>query len=241
MHGWGWNGVQGGNAGPLGGVVLYDNILTINGGAATGGWFGPFDIPATQAFIDWTATQAQWGDDLHGIRGVVITSIRYGYMNTLATATHTIQLYEMIPPSASHSSNVDSQYGAQLLSLVLPGIPTGTAIVTVTGLSVYAGSAAWIKFGEAGPGFPGTLWLSGGVGNGVGTTHYGVVYDLKNYDGPGSPLHEFMYLPYFYFTVIGYVAPNVQVALSGVVPAPAAISLLGLAGLATLRRRRPRA
>ncbi len=248
MHGWGWNGVEGGSAGSQIGN-LYDNILTINGGAATALCPGPFNtFPCSGAFIDWVGTQAQWGDDLHGLAGpakggptAVITSIRYGYMNTLATATHTIQIYDMIPPSASHPSIANTQFGAQLLSLVLPGVPTGTAIVTVTGLSIHAGTAVWIKFGESGLGFPGTFWMSGGLGNGVGTTHPGVVYDNKNYYGPGLPRHYFVALPYFYFTNTGYVASNIQVALSGfVLPTPAVISLLGLGGLMSLRRRRDR-
>ena len=133
----------------------------------------------------------------------------------------------------------NAQFGDQLLSLVLPGIPTGTAIVTVTGLSVHAGTAAWIKFGESGLGFPGTLWLVGGIGNGVGTTHNGVLFDVKNYYGPDMPLHYFFAANYFYIQTTGYMAANMQVALGGyVLPAPAAISLLGLGGLMSLRRHR---
>ena len=248
VHGWSWNGAQGGSAGPLIGN-LYDNILTINGGAATAGSWGPFgDIPGTQAFLDWVGTQAQWGDDLHGLAGpahggptAVITSIRYGYMNTLATATHTIQIYDMIPPSADHPPTANAQFGDQLLSLVLPGFPTGTAIVTVTGLSVHVASALWIKFGESGLGFPGTRWLTGGIGNGVGTTHFGVLYDNKNYYGPGLPLHYFVggKLLCGYSCHYFYVANNTQIALSGfILPAPATIGLLGLGGLVILRRRR---
>ena len=249
VSGWGWNGVQGGGAA---GVVgeLYDNILTINGGAATGGFFGPFgDIPGTQAFVDWTGTAAQWADDLHGLAGpdkggptAVITSIRYGYRNVLGTTTHTIQIYDMTPPSvAVHPTFANPQYGAQLFSNSYTGMVTGTNIVTITGLSIQAGTAVWIKFGESGAGFPGTFWMSGGVGNGNGTTHAGLVYDNKNYYGPGIPLHYFVALPYFYFTTTGYVGSNIQVALGGfVLPAPAAISLLGLGGLVALRRRRSR-
>jgi hypothetical protein len=250
MHGWGWNGVGGGNAGPLIGN-LYDSILTINGGAATVGFQcgGPFgDIPCSGAFIDWVNSAAQWGDELHGLAGpdqggptAVITSIRYGYMNTLATATHTIQIYDMIPPSAGHPAAADAQFGDQLLSLVLPGVPTGTAIVTVTGLSIHAGTAVWIKFGESGPGFPGTFWMTGGEANGVGTSHHGVLYDIKNYYGPGLPYRYFLSVPYFYFTTSGYVGSNIQVALSGfVLPTPAVISLLSIGGLMSLRRRRDR-
>jgi len=249
VHGWGWNGVQGGGAA---GVIgnLYDNILTINGGSATPGFYGPFgDIQGTQAFVDWTGTAAQWGDDLHGLAGgigsggptAVITSIRYGYRNAVATATHTIQIYTMIAGGLGHPPTANAQFGVQALSYVQTGMPTGTNIVTVTGLSIAVGTAVWIKFGESGLGFPGTFWMSGGPANSVGTSHLGVVYDNKNYYGPGLPLHYFVGLDWFYFTTTGYVGPNIQVALSGfVLPAPAAISLLGLGGLVALRRRRSR-
>ncbi len=248
VQGWTWNDVQVGSAGALIGN-LYDNVLTINGGAATAGVCSPFGFCWTQGFLDWEDPSAQWGDDLHGLAGpaqggptAVITAIRYGYMNTIATATHTIQIYDMIPPSAGHPSIANTQFGDQLLSLVLPGVPTGTALVTVTGLSIHAGTAVWIKFGESGLGFPGTFWLTGGQGNGVGTSHNGVLYDTKNYYGPGLPLHYFFDVYYFHSpTSFLYIAPNIQVALSGfVLPTPAVISLLGLGGLMSLRRRRDR-
>ena len=249
VQGWGWNGVQGGGAaGTIG--ELYDNILTINGGAATAGFHGPFGtIPGTQAFVDWVGTQAQWGDDLHGLAGgigsggptAVITSIRYGYRNAVATTTHTIQIYTMIAGGFGHPTFANPQYGVQALSYVQMGMPTGTNIVTVTGLSIAVGTSVWIKFGESGLGFPATFWMSGGDGNGNGTTHAGLVYDNKNYYGKGLPLHYFVGLPSFYFTNTGYVASNIQVALGGfVIPAPAVISLLGIGGLVTLRRRRSR-
>ncbi len=247
VHGWSWNGVQGEAAGPLIGN-LYDNILTINGGAATSfQCAGPFIPPICSGFIDWVSTSAQWGDDLHGLAGpaqggptAVITSIRYGYMNTVATATHTIQIYDMLGGGLDHPAFANAQFGDQLLSLVLTSIPTGTAIVTVTGLSVHAGTAAWIKFGESGPGFPGTLWLTGGLYTGVGSTHPGLLYDNKNYYGPGLPLHYFVDIPSFYFPT-GVITANIQVALSGfVLPAPAVISLLGIGGVIALRRRRDR-
>jgi len=222
---------------------------------ATAGFWGPFGtIPGTQAFTDWAGTAAQFGDDLHGLAGgigssgptAVITSIRYGYRNVVATATHTIQIYTMIAGGLGHPPTANAQYGVQALSYVQTGMVTGTNIVTVTGLSIAVGTAVWIKFGESGPGFPGTFWLVGGVANGVGSSHSGVVYDNKNYYGPGLPLHYFYGAPFFCYHCyngpgLGYIATNIQVALSGfVLPAPAAISLLGLGGLATLRRRRSR-
>jgi len=248
VSGWGWNGVQGGGAA---GVIgeLYDSILTINGGAATAGFFGPFnDIPGTQAFVDWVGSAAQWSDDLHGLAGpaqggptAVITSIRYGYRNAVASATHTIQIYDMTPPSAGHPTFATGQFGALAFSATYAGRPTGTNIVTVTGLSIHVGTAVWIKFGESGQGFPDTFWMTGGIANGVGTSHDGVLYSNKDAYGKGIPLQYWVGLPFFYFTTTGYVGPNIQVALGGfVLPAPAAISLLGLGGLVTLRRRRSR-
>jgi len=249
VSGVGWNGVQGGGAaGSIGN--LYDNILTINGGAATAGFFGPFgDVPGTGAFVDWNGTAAQWSDDLHGLAGgigsggptAVITQIRYGYSNAVATATHTIQIYTMIAGGLGHPTIANGQFGVQVLSYVQTGMGTGANLVTVTGLSVAVGTAVWIKFGESGQGFPGTFWLSGGVANGVGTSHDGLVYSNKDYYGPGMPFHYWVGLDYFYFGPQFYVGPNIQVALSGfVLPAPAVISLLGLGGLVTLRRRRSR-
>ena len=248
-----FNNVQGGAAG---GVVgnLYDNILTINGGAATAGTFGLFDVPGGQAYVDWSPPNpgevsfGQWGDDLHGLAGpalggptAVITSIRYGYLNTVATATHSIQIYEMLHPTVSYSlgqNDVSDQFGARLTNIVLTGMAiTDGAMVTVTGLSVHVGTAAWITFGESGLGFDNTRWLSGGIANGVGTSQDGVLY--RNMDSADEPHQFFLGTPYFDFGDMLYVGPNIQVALGGfVLPAPAVISLLGLGGLVTLRRRR---
>ena len=80
----------------------------------------------------------------------------------------------------------------------------------------------------------------------LGEKRYMAEVDVEQYlpqllDDIEIPLHYFVALPYFYFTNTGYVGSNIQVALGGfVLPAPAAISLLGLGGLATLRRRRSR-
>ena len=247
MIGYGWNAAAGGGAGPNIGN-LYDNFLTINGGAATAGFWGPDQVAGTQAFIDWGGIGVeQWGDDLHGISAggpgpAVITSLRYGYINVspfLGTSTHTIKLYDMVAPSAEHKSGLFDK-GVLLTSIVLPGNPTGAFTVTVTGLNIQlVGSAVWIKMAEnAGTlGYPYTFWLNGGAGNGIGTTHAGVTYTVK--DAPPYPYNEWVGFPYFYFAGTGFIASNLQIALSGFhVPAPAVMSLLGIAGLVTLRRRR---
>ncbi len=250
-HGFGWNAAAGGGTGPLIGN-LYDNILTINGGAATAGFFGPFaDIPGAEAFVDWVGTQAQYGDDLHGISAggpgpAVVTRLRYGYSNQVATTTHIIKLYDMLTPSKTHTGTILVTKGALLASVVVEGNPTGQFLVTVTNLNIQLPqSAVWIKFAESGPGFPQTFWLSGGAGGapnpdgevfGVGNSHNGITYTNKT--DPPYPYNVWV-VPYFFFTTVGYVSWNIQVSLSGFhVPAPAVMWLLGVAGLVTLRRRR---
>jgi len=246
VQGFGWNAAAGGGgAGGLGN--LYDNISTINGGAATLGFFGPFlDIPGVSAFVDWVGSQAQWSDDLHGISAgtglpPVITKIYYGYSNGVATITHVIKIYDMLTPSKTPTVTTLVTKGALLASVVLPGLPTGANMVTVSNLNIGVGASAWIKLAESGPGFPGTFWLSGAIGNGVGTTNPGVAYSYKYPDPPGGTYNLWLPIPFFYFQTTGYVGSNIQIALGGFhVPAPAVMSLLGVAGLVTLRRRRSR-
>ena len=246
LHGWGWNAAAGGGGG-VGLGNLYDNILTINGGAATGGWCGPFlDIPGCgQGYVDWFASQAQFSDDLHGISAgtglpAVVQTIYYGYRNEVATTTHIIKLYDMLTPSKTPTVTTLVTKGALLASVVLPDMPSGTFMVQAAGLNIVGvGSSAWIKFEETGPGFPGTFWLTGGHGNGVGTTNPGVTLSYEYPYPPGGTYNLWLPFPYFYFMTTGYVSSNIQVALGGFhVPAPAAISLLGVAGLVTLRCRR---
>jgi MYXO-CTERM domain-containing protein len=247
IQGFGFTATGGGGGGGGGLGNLYDNVMTINGGAATGGFFGPFgDIPGTQAFVDWTNSTAQWGDDIHGISAggkgpAIIQTLYYGYSNAVASTTHIIKIYDMVPPSVTLTLTAFIDKGPVVASIVVAGNPTGAFLVTVTGLNIQVGSAIWIKMEETGPGFPGTFWLTGGAGNGVGHSNVGVTYTQKDYYGPGDNYNIFIPFPSFYFPGTGYVASNVQIALGGVhVPGPAAISLLGLGGLVALRRRRVR-
>ena len=247
IHGFGWNAAAGGGGG-AGLGNLYDNILTINGGSATAGFYGPFlDIPGTQAFVDWVGSPAQWSDDLHGISGgsgapAIVTKIYYGYSNGVATTTHVIKIYDMINASKTPTVTTLVTKGALIASVVVPGLPTATAaLVTVSNLNIAVGSSAWVKLEEQGAGFPATFWMSGGTANTVGFSNPGVAYSYKYPDPPGGVYNLWLPLPYFYFTGTGYVAANVQLALGGFhVPAPAVMSLLGVAGLVTLRRRRSR-
>ncbi len=154
----------------------------------------------------------------------------------------------MVPPSVVPTMTTLITKGALLASVVAVGNPTGEFLVTVTDLNIQLPqSAVWIKFAETGPGFPGTFWLTGGAGGapnpdgkvyGVGTSHPGLLYSNKDY--PPYPYN--LWLVYFpHFPGTPYVAPNIQVALSGFhVPAPAVMSLLSVAGLVTLRCRRSR-
>jgi hypothetical protein len=248
IHGFGWNAAAGGGGG-AGLGNLYDNILTVNGGAATAGFYGPFlDIPGTQAFVDWVGSPAQWSDDLHGISGgsggqAVVTKIYYGYTNAVASTTHIIKIYDMLTPSKTPTVTTLVTKGALIASVTVLNLPTSTGanLVTVSNLNIGIGGSAWIKLAESGAGFPSTFWLSGGVGNGVGTSNPGVAYSYKYPDPPGGVYNLWLPLPYFYFTTTGYVGSNIQLALGGFhVPAPAVMSLLGVAGLVTLRRRRSR-
>ena len=245
IEGIGFTPTGGGGAGPFGLGNLYDNILTINGGAASVGPCPPWSACVGQAFVDWTEPSAQWGDDLHGISEggpgpAVVQTLYYGYSNGVATTTHIIKLYSMVTPSVVPTVTAIIDKGALLTSIVVAGNPTGAFLVTVTGLNVQVGSAAWIKFEETGPGFPGTFWLTGGDGDGVGTTHHGVVYNAKNYFPDGTAYN--LWIPYISHPPgIGYIALNIQVAMSGFhVPGPAAISLVGLGSLVAMRRRRVR-
>ncbi len=257
VSGYGWNAAAGGGAGPNIGN-LYDNFLTANGGAATAGFYGTLGtIPGTQAFVDWGGAAgafAQYGDDLHGISAggagpAVVTSLRYGYINVspfFGDSTHTIKIYDMIAPSAGHDFAVFDK-GVLLSSIVLPGNPTGAFTVTVTGLNLQLpNSAVWIKLAENSQtlGFPYTFWLTGGAGNGVGTSHPGLSYTLKK--NPPYPYNYFVGISNFFFDGDPkdpkddrFVASNIQLALNGFhIPAPAVMSLLGIGGLVALRRRR---
>ncbi len=110
---------------------------------------------------------------------------------------------------------------------------------------ILKGSALWIKFEELGPAAPDTLWGTGGrpqydpnlsfYSLDIGYSHDGLVYGLKNYFPSGANYNLF----WPQLLRGAYVYGNMQVALNGFhIPAPAAISLLGLAGLLSLRRRR---
>ena len=244
MHGFSYNFAKGGPAGiPRN---LYDNIPSIFGGSATAGFFttaGGAVVTGTFVFTDWVSPLAQWSDDLHGISAggpgpAVVTNIWYSYFNSVATSTHVIKLYDMLPPF-NHAVTTLIMKGARLASIVVPNLPLGTFTVTVpVGNVLLPNSAVWINFEEQGLGAPYTFWLTGGV-PGIGYSHPGVLYNLKNYFPDGSAYSRWLPFDYFYFGALGYVASNISVGLNGFhIPGPAAISLLGLGGLVALRRRR---
>lgn len=247
-HGVRYDFGSGGPAGQGPPFNLYDNIPTFFGGTSTQGFCGPFGKPChTFAFVDWDDSSAQWGDDLHGISAggvgpAVVTALWYAYLNTVATTTHVIKIYDMVPPSIVPTVTSTIEKGALLASVVVPSQPFSTTgfVVTVTGLSVaLPHSAVWIKFEETGSGFPGTSWLTGGY-PGIGYSHPGLTRTVK-YPG-GGPYNEWLPLPYLYIPNpdgLPYVATNITLGLNGFhIPAPGTIAVLGLGGLLALRRKR---
>ncbi len=227
---------------------LYDNIPTFFGGTSDDGVCGPFTVPcSTYAFLDWDEPSAHFGDDLHQVAfgspgPAVVTALWYGYLNTFATSTHVVRIYDMVPPSIVPTTTTLVDKGELLASIVLPAQPFGSTgfAVTVTGLSVVLPhSAVWIKFSESGTGTPGTSWLTGGI-PGIGYSHPGLNRTIKN---PVGIFNTWMQIPYFsiYNPNPGgsnYVISNIAVGLNGYVPGPGAIGVLGLGGLLVLRRRR---
>jgi MYXO-CTERM domain-containing protein len=250
---------QGGpSAGPL--VGIYNNIPTTFGGPATAG--APFftitptysqtvTIPAAWHYAKFGGF-TQWGDDLQQIQGNVITNIWYAYLNTggalgtnpspgIVTGTHVIKLYDNVTPGTFGGVTAPITKGAFLASIPVTGMPGGTSTggffgvsVLVTGLSIpLPSSNAWIKMAAPGgqPGFAfNNFWRSGGI-PAIGYSANGIVYTYK-YTYP--LVNSYVPGPFF-----GDQYGNLAVGLN--VPAPAVMSLLGLGGLVTLRRRRARA
>jgi MYXO-CTERM domain-containing protein len=254
---------QGGPAAAyLGGI--YNNIPTTYGGPATAG--APFvtttitptysqtvtiTIPAAWHYAKFGGF-TQWGDDIQQIQGSVITNLWFRYLNTggtatfpspgIITGTHIIKLYDNVTPGTFGGLTEPVTKGAFITSIVLPGMQGGTlgggtffgVSVWVTGLSIpLPSSNLWIKFvAPAGqPGFAfNTFWRSGGI-PAIGYSANGVNYSYKYYVPPQN-----YYVPGPFFSdMYGNIATGFNV------PAPAVMSLLGLGGLVTLRRRRARA
>ncbi len=238
------------NGGPAGGPPgnLYDNVPALFGGTSDPGLWGPFGtVTGTYLFVDWTNPAAQWGDDLHAISAggngpAVVTSLWYGYsLPAGQTSTHYIKIYDMVPPSTTHGTATATIIKGDLLTVLTVAAIGGQNFVTVGVPNLQLpNSAVWITFEEVAPGAPATFWLTGGLPTGIGSSHAGVTYTVKNY-----PVVSNYWVPFPYFTfsdMMGgnlYVGSNIAVGLNGFhVPGPAAISLLGLGGLVALRRRR---
>lgn len=230
----GLSGLKGPGALAGGSQIIYDNKVTGN--------------TATQSNWDWGgALVYAWADDIHfkqnDTAGWVITALNYAYVNngdgptnTITgdgsfTVTHTIRIYDMVPPSGTHGSATVLDLGAQLGTIIVPSLAgTGTQIsVLVTGLSIQVGHAAWISFDESVPNGGRTFWLTGGVPN-TGSSHD----QLGGFDGAAGVYFSYPY-PLAAYGVVG----NIAMTVSGFkVPGPSVIALLGLSGLATLSRRR---
>ena len=246
------NEVGGGGVAFLGGI--YNNIPTTYGGPATAG--APFPttgggtIPAAWHYAKYGGF-TQWGDDLQSIQGSVITNLWFRYLNTggqatfpsagVVTGTHVIKLYDNVTPGTFGGATVPVVPGAFIASIVVPGMPGGTSgggffgvSVWLTGLSIpLPSSNAWISYSApaGGPGFAfNTFWRTGGIPT-IGFSANGTLYTYKY----TYPMAQY-YVPGPNF---GDQYGNIAMGLN--VPAPAVMSLLGLGGLVSLRRRRARA
>jgi len=248
MSGYGYDNPQGG--GPAGALAnLYQNIPVAFGGLGTAGGMTPDNLTLMYFFVRWTQTPAlyrpQWGDDLHGIsvqgggQPAIVTAIQYGYtQNGPLTVPHIIKLYDMVPPSEPHINGSFAK-GPLLrqITFVAPPITMG-ALVTlpIAPLQLPSGSI-WIKFDQA-VSTQNTFWLSGGVPYGGSSSHGGLTLTYKN----EVPTYNYYYEPpngIFSLGGTNRMLGNIAMGLRGFhVPAPAVISLLGLGGLAALRRRR---
>ncbi len=216
----GLGGLQGG--GLAGGQIIYDNKVTGN--------------TATQSNWDWVGASYAWGDDVHfkqnDTAGWVITALNYAYVNQglgSFTVTHTIIVYDMVPPSGSHTAGTITG-GLPVLGTTVVGPLSGIGAfsVSITGLSITVGHAAWIAFDESVPNGGRTFWLTGGVPN-VGSSHDTLLISV-----PGS-FYYIVNAPLVNYGILG----NKTMTISGrKVPGPSVIALLGLSGLATLSRRR---
>lgn len=242
VHGYGWEPGLTGGAG-VSPFNIYDNVPTFLGGTATG-WQGPFgDLISVYAFADWINPSAQYGDDLHQLGGgkgpVLVTSLHFFYMNTVATTTHLIKFYGMVTPSATHGSLsgilTPVTKGALLTTITVPGLPIGTFQVDLS-LALALPSSVWIKFQDVGPAAGSSLWLTGGLTGANGDSQTGLAYTLKDQAyNAFLPRSDDYYVP-----SMGYVNQNIVVGLSGlVIPTPGVITVLAIGGVMSLRRRRP--
>jgi hypothetical protein len=249
---WSYNFVPGGGVGNAK-RDLYDNVPPFAGGLATPGLFpGTIGtVPGTWLFVDWVGTSARYGDGIHEISAVfpgpgpaVITQIWYAYSNNFGTAPHFIKIYDMVPPSVYPGVFTSVTYGATLWSGFYPGMPSGQNAVLLTGLSIpLISSSIWINFNDpGGPGLFNTFWLTGGY-PALAVSDSGLTYTYP-YGFPPNYPNYYLYIPFpggLQFGNNTFTAPNIALGLGGYhIPAPGAISLLGLAGLVALRRRRVR-
>jgi hypothetical protein len=222
--------IPGGGFGPERGGVLYDNSV----GPSLGYW-------------DWINPYYQWGDDLHGISSGTrlpahVSGLVYGFFNTFSSAfiTHTIKIYDMVPPSNTHGGSSQGGFhpvfdkGPLKCSITLPfgHIAAGSYTVAVSGITcTIGGSGAWVKFQERNPNatFAGpTFWLTGGI------PVHGFSHDTLNATAKYPTGVINLHYPHA-------LAPysNIMMVLTGKhIPEPAAITLIGLAGALVLAWRR---
>jgi hypothetical protein len=215
----------------------YDNWPSFLGGA--GAHSLPGGTPGTFAFYRWNNPTAQWGDDVHGYVGGSMDHLHYGFLDVPTVpgthiASHTIKIFDMVPPSAGHSPPTFTN-GVQYTSLVVTYTLTNsvnafyTATISFPQVALISDSM-WVDFSDPANN---TFWLTGGRPTiAPNYSHPGIVYAP-----PG-----FNYFVYYPYLTTGYGAPlNANIGMALGIPEPVTISFLALSGLLVLRRRRVRA
>ena len=177
---------------------LYDYVPTWLGGQASTLVWGPFSIISGRpAVLDWTETGA-FGDDVQLVAGTgtaVVTKIHYGYANTVASATHIIRIYDMVPGGLPVGASPVTM-GSLLASIVLPSMPLGTGVQFVTwetAAGIALPESFWIAFDEGGAGAPDTFWLSGTSEGQFGDIAPGFSQVGLLFLDPGAPPYPYGY------------------------------------------------
>ncbi|MCP4250822.1 MAG: hypothetical protein GY778_27605, partial [bacterium] len=152
------------------GTEGYDNWPSVLGGAGSPSvCVGTSCTVGTWAYFRWTNTDLQWGDDIHGYIGSSMDHLHYQFLALGATAPrtvqHTIQIYDMFPPSASHGTAIGvvtmgMMYTSMHVTYTYTNTLNAAFAATVAFTPVVLNSdSMWVSFRETGSN---TYWLTGG-------------------------------------------------------------------------------